>query len=122
MEAGPEVEAADEEALHDALGFGEGGDHGVGLVRKSEDGGAGRDEGLEDASDEGLGGGVGKEVGVEDEERGDGARGDPAGEEVGDEDAGGEEEGAAGGVEGGAVVGGEVRGKIAGARVRVLGF
>lgn len=54
MESGPEVEAADEEALHDALGLGESGGHGLGLVGEGQDGGV-RGEGAEEAGDEGLG-------------------------------------------------------------------
>lgn len=65
MEPGPEVEAAEEEALEGALGLGEARDHGVGAVGESVDGG-GAGDGAEDAGDEGLGGGVGKAVGIED--------------------------------------------------------
>lgn len=99
VESGPEVEAADEEALHDALGLGEPGDHGVGAIGEGEDGDQGGvGLGAEEAGDEGLGGCVGEAVGVEDEEGGHGGGDAAGGEEVGDEDAGGDEEGGAAGV------------------------
>lgn len=66
VEAGPEVETADVEALHGALGLGEAGDHGVGAVGEGVDG-----EKMalaEEAGDEGVRGGIRGAVGGEEEE------------------------------------------------------
>lgn len=118
MEPGPEVEAADEEALHDALGLGKGGDHRVGAVGEGADVGRGA-VGAENADGKGLGGGVGEGVGVEDEEAGDARGGELGGEEIDDEDPRRDEEDGAAGVEGLALVGGEIEGELGGAGIRV---
>lgn len=113
VEPRPEVEAADKEGLHNALGLGEAGDHRLGPIGEGMDGGRG---GVvpEDAGDEGLGRGVGEAMSVEHDKGGNGGWGDAGGEEVGYEDAGSDEEGSAGGVESSAVVRGEVAGDIRG--------
>ena len=91
VEAGPEVEASDVEALHGAFGLGEARDHGVGAVGEGVDG----EEAVlaQEAGDEGVGGGVGGAVGGEEDEGLDAGGEEVGGEEVGGEDAGGEEEG-----------------------------
>jgi len=99
VEAGPEMETPDVEALHGTLGLGETGDHGVGAVREGVDG-----EKMalaEEAGDEGVRGGIGGAVGGEEEEGPDVGGVEAGGEEVGGESAGGEEEGGARGIKGG---------------------
>lgn len=107
VEPGPDVELFDVEALHGALGLGEGGDHGVGAVGEGEDG-----EGAveEEANGEGVGGGLGEGMGGGDDEGGHEGGGEAAGEEVDGEDAGGDEEGGVGSVKGESVLGGKVGG------------
>jgi len=110
VEAGPEMEAPDVEALHGTLGLGETGDHGVGAVREGVDG-----EKMalaEEAGDEGVRGGIGGAVGGEEEEGPDVGGVEAGGEEVGGESARGEEEGGARGIKGGALLGGEVGGHV----------
>lgn len=110
MEAGPEVETPDVEALHGTLGLGEAGYHGVGAVREGVDG-----EKMalaEEAGDEGVGGGIGGAVGGEEEEGPDVGGVEAGGEEVGGESARGEEEGGARSIKGGALLGGEVGGHV----------
>lgn len=120
VEAGPEVEAPDVEALHGALGLGEAGDHGVGAVGEGVDG----EEAVlaQEAGDEGVGGGVGGAVRGEEEERLDAGGQEVGGEEVGGENARGEEERDAlpGGVERAAVAGGDVGGHVV--DLQELGF
>lgn len=120
MEPRPEVEAADVEALHGALGLGEAGDHGVGGVREGVD----REEAVlaQQAGDEGVGGGVGGAVRGEEEQGLDAGGQEVGGEEVGGEHARGEEERHAlpRGVERAAVAGGDVGGHVV--DLQELGF
>lgn len=120
VEARPEVEAADVEALHGALGLGEAGDHGVGAVGEGVDG----EEAVlaQEAGDEGVCGDVGGAVGGEEEQGPDAGGEEVGGEEVGGEHARGEEERRAlpGGVERAAVGGGDVGGHVV--DLQELGF
>lgn len=83
MEARPEVKPPHVQALHDPFSLSEPGDHGLRMVGESTNVSVAGDR-SQDAGDEGLRGGIGEAVGVEDEETGNGGGRDAGGEEVGD--------------------------------------
>lgn len=114
------MEFAEIKALEDTLGFSEAGNHGLGAV------GEGSNveraiRGAQNPNDESLRGGIGKRMGVEEEDSGDGGGGEAAGEQIDDENASGDVGDASGGVEGEAVVKGEVGGDGGEARIGVDG-
>lgn len=120
LKSRPQMEFTEEKALEDALSFSEAGNHGVGAVGEGSN--VERPIGRpQNPNDESLRGSIGKRMGVDENDSGNGGGGEAASEQIDDENPNGDEKDASGGVEREAVVSGEVSGDGGEARMGVDG-